>query len=439
VSHFLDGSVRRSGARVRIAAQLIECASGLTLWSDRFDGGLDDTFALQDKIASSVSAALEVVLTPAPPGPPVALATHERFLRAQAIISEGGRALDESGAAATPLLEAVVREAPHHARAWELLANARAWTLRQARQPENDDERTARAKERARVLAAAETALRLDPGRGAAYEALALLQPWGAYAEREALLQRALRISPNEPGLLTAMSDFCWGVGRIREALEFAERACVQNPLLPAAQLLVTQMRIYLGDYEASLRLQDELRRHWPDNYLVLATELNYACTLGLWEYFDAAKADNPRWAHNARLAKGLEVIVAYGETVRSPEMAPRLRDLDNLRRRVGARKPIGLNRLAQLCVYGLEAEALDLADETSFDHLFDPDGEYPAGIFAGVVFAPWTTFNRNPRFIGLCRRLGLCDYWIQTGNWPDCAGHLPYDFRGEAMRLGRS
>jgi TolB-like protein len=428
VSHLLDGSVRRSGERVRIAAQLIDCANGVALWSDRFDGRLHDVFALQDEIAGSVAHALEVVLHPAPAAPAMGLATYECFLRARSVVSEGGRVFDESGAAAAPLLEQVVRDAPDHARAWELLAITRAWILRSGHRTQSYEVA------RAGVVEAAETALRLDPACGGAYEALAMLEPWGAYLARETLLQRALDVSPNEPGVLTTMSTFCWSVGRIRDSLSFAERACVQNPLFPAARLAVAQMQGYMGAYDLSLRLHREIRRRWPDNYAVAQSLLNYACTLRFWSYFDEAAADVGRFSGTQR--EQLEAAVKYGENLRGVDPAPRMKQLERVRARVAATGTLALNRLAQLCVYGFEAEALDLAEAASFDHVFDPDGPLPGSIFPGVLFGPWSSFNRDPRFMQLCRRLGLCDYWVQSGRWPDCAGHLPYDFKGEAARV---
>ena len=65
-THILDGSVRRSGDRVRITTQLIECAGGTTLWTNRFDRDLTDIFALQDEIAASVAEALKTTFAPAP-------------------------------------------------------------------------------------------------------------------------------------------------------------------------------------------------------------------------------------------------------------------------------------------------------------------------------------------------------------------------------------
>src|SRR5436190_622247 len=59
VRYVLEGSVRKSGERVRITAQLIDAETGAHLWADRFDGSLEDIFELQDKVASSVAGVSE--------------------------------------------------------------------------------------------------------------------------------------------------------------------------------------------------------------------------------------------------------------------------------------------------------------------------------------------------------------------------------------------
>jgi adenylate cyclase len=63
VRHVLEGSVRKAGNRVRLAAQLIDCLNGSHVWADRFEGDLDDVFALQDRITQDIVTALEVRLT----------------------------------------------------------------------------------------------------------------------------------------------------------------------------------------------------------------------------------------------------------------------------------------------------------------------------------------------------------------------------------------
>ena len=62
VNHVLEGSVRKSGNKVRITAQLIKADNGFHLWSETFDRTLNDIFVVQDEIASNVAQALEVTL-----------------------------------------------------------------------------------------------------------------------------------------------------------------------------------------------------------------------------------------------------------------------------------------------------------------------------------------------------------------------------------------
>jgi TolB-like protein/class 3 adenylate cyclase len=62
VRYVLEGSVRKSGNRVRITVQLIDAASGAHLWADRFDGSLEDIFDLQDRVATNVAGVIEPTL-----------------------------------------------------------------------------------------------------------------------------------------------------------------------------------------------------------------------------------------------------------------------------------------------------------------------------------------------------------------------------------------
>lgn len=64
VSHVLEGSVRKSGSKVRITAQLIDGASGNHVWAERYDRNLDDIFALQDEISEAIVSALRINLLP---------------------------------------------------------------------------------------------------------------------------------------------------------------------------------------------------------------------------------------------------------------------------------------------------------------------------------------------------------------------------------------
>jgi TolB-like protein len=87
VRYVLEGSVRRSGDRVRTTAQLIDALSGAHLWADRFDGALEDIFDLQDRIAARVVGEIEPRLAQVELGrgkrkPAVNLGAYDYFVRA---------------------------------------------------------------------------------------------------------------------------------------------------------------------------------------------------------------------------------------------------------------------------------------------------------------------------------------------------------------------
>jgi adenylate cyclase len=85
-THVLDGSVRRVGDHVRVNAQLIECASGVALWSARFDRDIGEAFELQDDIAKEVASALKHTLTRAErPAIRIDPAAYDLYLRARQI------------------------------------------------------------------------------------------------------------------------------------------------------------------------------------------------------------------------------------------------------------------------------------------------------------------------------------------------------------------
>ena len=122
-SHVLEGSVRRSGDRIRITVQLLEGAGATHLWSEIYDRKLGELFSVQDEIASAVAAALQVALAESPPGNRalVSVESQEEFLRAKFFYER--RAPGDFERSVKYLESAVARD-PHFARAWELLSGA---------------------------------------------------------------------------------------------------------------------------------------------------------------------------------------------------------------------------------------------------------------------------------------------------------------------------
>ena len=121
VRYVLEGSVRKSVNRVRITTQLIDASTGAHLWSDHFDGPLEDVFDLQDKVASSVAGVIEPALQEAETArstgrPTTNLTAYDLYLRAHAMVWSSARQLPE----ALGLLEQAIARDPHYgpALAW---------------------------------------------------------------------------------------------------------------------------------------------------------------------------------------------------------------------------------------------------------------------------------------------------------------------------------
>jgi adenylate cyclase len=126
VRYVLEGSVRKVGNRVRIAAQLIDALSGAHLWADRFDGLLEDVFQLQDDIARSVAGVIEPALQTAETARAVArpttdLTAYDLYLRAYARHLSAGTHSGE----ALRLLEQAIECDPHYGPALALAAVCR--------------------------------------------------------------------------------------------------------------------------------------------------------------------------------------------------------------------------------------------------------------------------------------------------------------------------
>ena len=101
VRYVLEGSVRRGGNRVRIAAQLIEAETATHLWADHFDGSLEDVFDLQDKVATSVAGVIEPALRAAETARSASrrtsdLSAYDLYLRASAMFSTSHRRMREA-------------------------------------------------------------------------------------------------------------------------------------------------------------------------------------------------------------------------------------------------------------------------------------------------------------------------------------------------------
>jgi len=244
-ANLLEGSVRKSGSRVRITAQLIEAKGGSHLWSQEFDRELTDVFAVQEEIAHAVVAALKLKLLP-PAGDEqrtVDPGAHDQYLLGLAFLARGSGDAYERAVWA---LRKSVELDPGFSQAWAALARALFWA---ADQSLTGDPRS----EWPRALAAAEKAIALSPNRADGYFARGLLrqgalQDWaGARAD----LERARSLNPGSPGILLYHASLLAALGRLPEAIIALQEAAVIDPL--SADIPVWLSAVYLGTGQVAL------------------------------------------------------------------------------------------------------------------------------------------------------------------------------------------
>jgi adenylate cyclase len=263
VRYVVEGSLRKAGSRVRISCQLVEAASGQHLWADRFDGNLEDSFELQDKITESVIGSVAPVLRGAEVErarhkPEASLDVYELTLRAlpaafaetaednQEALRLLGRALEiDSGYPTANALAAWCRQQRH---------------LMDWPQGQEDDREEAKRLARAAIAAGADVPLALVVAGAvraaltrdhdlalAAVDRATMMNPnaaivlgfdavtrclCGGYERAVAHAEKALHLSPLEPLVYHAafaLALACLLTGRAEEAVAHARRAIEGN------------------------------------------------------------------------------------------------------------------------------------------------------------------------------------------------------------------
>jgi serine/threonine protein kinase/tetratricopeptide (TPR) repeat protein len=227
VGAVLEGSVRRSGNRLRVSAQLINAKDGYQLWSESYDRDLADVFAVQEDVARSIVAALRVRLAPTRDSALAVRPTHD--LQAYDLYLKGRFAWNQrNGPAlqdAVRYLEQAVARDSTFARAWAALADAYLLVVPYAGGLPADGWRKAEA--------AAKKALALDSTSAEAYTALAygnMIYAWN-WATAEENFKRAIAADPNYATGHHWYGDFLAGRGRLAESLEQMSRAHELDPL----------------------------------------------------------------------------------------------------------------------------------------------------------------------------------------------------------------
>ena len=420
-THILDGSIRRAAARVRVSAHLVEASSRTNLWSDRYDRGLEDIFAVQDEISESIAEALHQELSSAPIRN-VAPDVYDLYLR----VASRSYAPNELRAHVEQL-EVVTQRAPHFAEAWGRLAYLRSW-LRFY------EPFTARAASAVRVGREAFRALALDPQNVDAMTARAfVLPPFGSFIEVDAAVQRIRRT----PGVADRRRYIGWylrTLGLVRESLEESELAYRLDSVDPMSANLAALARMAAGRVAEAVPIFEALVEREPEMSFPVSSLLRAHAFLEEWETVDRLLA----LAEKRELREfrdGLPFIRAKRDP--TPENIGRWRG--ELEAQVAETGCVDVSRLVYTAHLGLVDAAYRAADGARLGPRgADGDQMGPDGYRTGLLFqVGMPELRSDPRFVHLCARLGLVEFWLATGKWPDCADEVPYDFRAacEAAR----
>jgi len=249
VGSVLEGSVRRSGSRLRVTTQLVKAADGYQLWSERYDRTIEDVFAVQDEIAKATAEALKVTLLGDARDADVSgtrnMRAHELFLRGRH--AWGLRTEDGLHASVAYLLQAAELD-PDFAQAHAALADAYTTLGLYGALPADDV--------MPRAEAAAERALALAPELAEALATLACVKAayrW-SWPEAEALFRQAIE---RQAGYATAHHWFAINCltpqGRFDEARTELAAALKHDPLNPSINVTVGLVAHFAGDAGAAV------------------------------------------------------------------------------------------------------------------------------------------------------------------------------------------
>lgn len=395
-THMLDGSVRRAGNQVRINAELVDTASQLALWSERFDRSLSDIFALQDEIAGAIAAALDAHFKPARPATTIDPIAYDLYLQARAIYGQDSTNTDRIRC--VRLLEQTVALAPAFAMAWGQLALFHGLSL-----PKTSDEEG--AAQRPVALSEAERALALDPECGPAYTARALLKPaFADYGEKLQLAGRGYALAPTEPAVAHLYAGLLMAVGRNREACEVFDAVVECDPSSPYSLAVRAYFYNAAGETVQSIKMAKDLVAQFPvsDYARFMLDRIVRSSAADM--VFDANETGTARTRLEMRFSQLYPVV-----------------DLAI----VGKAGRLGHLDLAFERLFSAIAEKRPIA----FDVSPDGRGFARANVAVGLFVHPMRAVRRDRRFARVCVELGIYDYWLENGCQPDCVSELAADY----------
>lgn len=256
VAHILEGSVQRSGLRVRINAKLIDARTARLLWSSRFDRELKDIFAVEDEISRAIADALRVRLTRAPTALPRNTAAHELYLRGR---FHWNRSTHEGIRKSIEYYGQAIALDSSYADAYAGLAEAYLWLTPWERYTDLLPH----------IRTAVEKALALDPRNAQAYAVQSALSHWFDWdvAASERAVRRAIELNPNAGNVRDYYSWILLAQGKQDEAIRVMQEAVQLDPLSATLSYALEFRYVLTRQYDAAIRQHERTRELDPNQY----------------------------------------------------------------------------------------------------------------------------------------------------------------------------
>jgi TolB-like protein/Tfp pilus assembly protein PilF len=288
VAHVLEGSVRKSGNRLRITAQLIDARSDTHLWSETYDRVLDDVFAIQDEIAATVAERLKTTLLgKVPKSLPVNAAAYEIMLESRYASRSG---TPEGYRRSNELADRALEIEPEYADAWVIKAKNYANMAESGVLPREESYELARE--------AAERALAIAPDQAAPHS----VKAWVALHYLNDMIlaarhfERANELAPSDPEILSNAAAFLLRLRRFDKAIAVYEFVAQRNPLNAIAHFnrgqayfAARRFEDSAAAFQSALDLSPEFRGGylWLSKALLLGGDAEAACEAANGEPFE--------------------------------------------------------------------------------------------------------------------------------------------------------
>jgi TolB-like protein/DNA-binding winged helix-turn-helix (wHTH) protein/Tfp pilus assembly protein PilF len=270
VGAIVEGSVVRSGARVRITVQLVDATSDRHIWAKNYERNLGDVLGLQSEVAEAIAGEINLRLTASEKvrlGGPRALnpQAYQLYLQGRYLMD---RASKENLQQAVDYYRRSIELDPGFARAWAGLGEAYSEQAGMGFLPEGEGWRKARE--------AIEQSLALDPSLAEAHAIMGEMQlfhDWN-WQEANTSLQRAMALEPNDATVLQKKAWLDAILGRLEEALPLDRRAISLDPLSESARSEFEAHAYFAGRMEeaaAAIHRTLELDRQAGGEHYALA------------------------------------------------------------------------------------------------------------------------------------------------------------------------